>query len=168
MPYSTFSPNLFIHPEYHFHAWSSRPQLCWGILGIVAVCFIWSIVTFCKCICPGTHLTNSISIEFIIRQKIEVIHFKIYLTSHNKFLYMSRQLYWNDVCKILFWSVKNVLNQSTTNFGQTLNSICLVSQVGNIWKIFFLNESIQLHKNKTITAFFCQTKFWCSPFWQHL
>ena len=51
-----------------------------------------------------------------------MLSFKICLTDHNEILHMSQQLHCRDVCKILLWSVENILIQSTTNFGRISNS----------------------------------------------
>ena len=45
------------------------------------------------------------------------------LTDHNKILHMSWQCYWHEVCKILLWSAKYVMNKSITNFHWISNSI---------------------------------------------
>ena len=65
---------------------------------------------------PVPHPINDISIEFEIRPKFEVVWFKIYSTDYNKILHI-------DVCKKSLWSVEHVLNHSTPNFYQILNSI---------------------------------------------
>ena len=44
-------------------------------------------------------------------------------------LHTSRQLHCRDVCKILLWSVEDILNQSTASFGRIANSI-QISLVG--------------------------------------
>ena len=49
---------------------------------------------------PGARPTDDMSIEFVIRPKIAVMWFKIYLTDHNKMLHTSRQCDCRGVCKI--------------------------------------------------------------------
>ena len=53
---------------------------------------------------------NDNSIEFQIQPKFAVHWFKMYSTNHNKILHTSRQCNCRDVCKILLWSVKHILN----------------------------------------------------------
>ena len=69
--------------------------------------------------CP----TNDISIKFKIIPKFEVLWFKPYSTDHNENLHTSRQCNCRDMCKILLWSVEQILNYSPPNFDQISNSI---------------------------------------------
>ena len=43
--------------------------------------------------------------------------------SHQKFAHITTVIHCRDVCKILLWSVKNILNHITANFGRISNSI---------------------------------------------
>ena len=61
---------------------------------------------------PSAHPINGISIEFEIRSKFTVL----WSTDHNEILLTSRWCYCRDVCKILLWSVKHVMNEVSLNF----------------------------------------------------
>ena len=65
---------------------------------------------------PGTCPTDGILIEFEIRSQFAVLWFKICSTNHRKILHMSQQCYCRDMCKILLWSAKYVMNKSITKF----------------------------------------------------
>ena len=47
----------------------------------------------------------------------------MYSTDHNEILHTPRQCNCRDVCKILLWSVKRILNKSAPNFDRISNSI---------------------------------------------
>ena len=59
---------------------------------------------------PGARPTNDISIQFEFWPKFAVLRFILYSTNHNESLHTSRQCNCRDVCKILLWSVKYILN----------------------------------------------------------
>ena len=46
-----------------------------------------------------------------------------YSADHNKILHMLWHCYCRDMCKISLWSVEDILNHSTPNFYQILNSV---------------------------------------------
>ena len=48
---------------------------------------------------------------------------RMYLTNHNGLLYMSRQCYFRDVCKITSWSAEYVMFKSTTKLHSISNSV---------------------------------------------
>ena len=57
---------------------------------------------------PDTRPTNDILIEFEIWAKFGVLRFEMCFTDHNNILHISRNCH--DMCKILLWSVKYILN----------------------------------------------------------
>ena len=61
--------------------------------------------------------------KFDIGPNFAVLWFKICSNNHNEISHTSRQCNCRDVCKILMWSVKHILNKSTRNFGRISNSI---------------------------------------------
>ena len=58
-----------------------------------------------------------------MRPKFEVLWFEMYSTHPNLILHTSWQCNCHDMHKILLWSVAHMLNYSTPNFDQILNSI---------------------------------------------
>ena len=92
---------------------------------------------------PGLHPTNDISIKFEIRQKCEVLWFKMYSIDHDKILHMSRQCNCRDMRKILLWSVEHVLKYSTPNFDQISNLIEIpLTHWGRVTHICIGNQTI--------------------------
>ena len=77
----------------------------------------------------GTRPTNDISIKSQIQRNFTVLWSNMYSSDHNEILHTSRQCNYRDVCKILLWSVKHILNQSPLNFDQISNLI-KISLVG--------------------------------------
>ena len=92
---------------------------------------------------PGHHPTSDNSIKCEIRPKFEVILFKIYSTNNNEILHMSQQWHYCDICKILLWSVDQVLNYSNPNFDRILNliPICSILFVGQ-WPVAYFTMEV--------------------------
>ena len=75
---------------------------------------------------PGNHPTKGISIEFKIRSKFTVLWFEIYKTNRKQILHTSQQCDCRDLCKMLMWFAKYVMNKSITKFHWILNSIVIL------------------------------------------